>query len=320
MKLSDERREQAAAWFARQRRVAMSIEERAEFDAWRADPQNLAALNAMHELWGEMVGLKEARLRRAPARQPRRATAIVAASVALAAASLVTFSLVQPLAFAQSERTAIGEQRTKTLPDGSVVNLNVLTRIDYRMAARRRDVRLEDGQALFVVHKDAKRPFFVRAGNYEIRSVGTEFDVRLRDGAAEISVQEGIVLVRAVAGVRAGQVVARLLAGQKLDLPAASSADTTPPPRLETVPVQSIAEWRLRAVSYEDVSVGEVVTDLNRYFPRPIEIADPALARRRVTIRLQVSDREETLRTLSALLAARVSPGDDADVLAPAAS
>lgn len=61
MKLSVERREAAAAWFAVQRRAVMSIEEREAFDGWRVDPQNLAALNAMHELWGEMAALKAVR-------------------------------------------------------------------------------------------------------------------------------------------------------------------------------------------------------------------------------------------------------------------
>jgi transmembrane sensor len=318
MKLSSDRQAAAADWFAKQRRVVMSIEERAEFDAWCADPENLIALNAMHELWGEMAALKGVRPALKVHMPRRRAIGAVAASVAVVVTGLVAFSVLQPFAFAQTERTAIGEQSTRTLPDGSVVNLNVVTRIDYKMEPNRRDVRLSEGQALFVVHKDKSRPFYVRAGDYEIRAVGTAFDVRLRDGQAQVSVQEGVVSVTAIKGDRAGKVIARLAAGQKLQLPAEAGAVASPTP--VAIPIQSVAEWRLRTVSYEDASVSEVVEDLNRFFERPIEIADPILAQRRVTIRLQVADREDTLKTLSALLGAQVERHERAEVLQRTAS
>lgn len=68
-------------------------------------------------------------------------------------------------------------------------------------------------------------------------------------------------------------------------------------------------------MSYEDASLAEVVEDLNRFFARPVRVDDPALAARRVTLRLQVDERENTLRTLSALLGLRVARGDQADRL-----
>jgi transmembrane sensor len=305
MKLAKERREEAAAWFAAQRRAAMSLEERAKFDAWRADPQNLAALNAMHELWGEMAAIKGVRpALHLPSHRGRRVAAALAACVVLALGSVVAVSLV-PFGAAQTAETAIGEQRAAILPDGSTVEMNVATRIDYRMEPDRREVRLREGQALFVVKPDKARPFLVRAGDYEVRAVGTAFDVRQRDGTTQISVQEGSVAVKALRGDRAGQVVAQMTPGQTLRLPTVLR-ETAVQPRPQTIAVQTVAEWRRRTVTYEDASIAEVVTDLNRFFPRPIEIADPALAKRRVTLRLQVEDRETTLQTLNALLGVRV--------------
>lgn len=305
MRSSMERREAAAAWFAAQRRTLMSVDEKTAFDEWRADPENLAALNAMHELWGEMAALKDVRPALRVSRPPWRRHAGALAGAAIIAGGPLTLMAMQPMAFAQTASTSIGEQRSQPLPDGSVVNLNVVSRIDYRMSADRRRVRLRDGQALFVVRKDAGRPFVVQAGDYEIRAVGTAFDVRLRDGSTQVSVQEGVVLVTALNGPMAGRVVARLKAGQKLDLAAGQAAPSAPEP----VAVQRVAEWRLRTVSYEDASVSEVVADLNRFFIRPITIDDPELARRRVTIRLQLEDRDATLRTLEALLGAEASAG-----------
>ncbi len=305
MKIPADRREAAAAWFAAQRRAVMSLEERAAFDEWRADPQNLAALNAMHELWGEMSALKGAAIPRRPILADRRRIAAGGAVAAgLALAGLLLAWGAQPLAFAATTRTAVGEQSSKTLPDGSVVELNVATRIQYRMHPHSRDVRLQEGQALFVVQKDRTRPFRVRAGDYEVRAVGTAFDVRERDGDTQVAVQEGVVVVTCMTGSQAGRVVARLAAGEKLDLRPAAARGAPATAIVKPVAVQSVAEWRVRTVSYEDASVAEVVEDLNRFFPEPIAGVDPALAARRVTLRLQVADRETTLRTLDALLGA----------------
>ena len=305
MRISADRREAAAAWFAAQRRAVMSIEERAAFDAWRADPENLAALNAMHELWGEMSVLKGARIPlESSVAQGRRFALGAAVAACLALSGLFVSWATQPLAFAETARTRVGEQRSETLPDGSVVNLNVATRIEYKMHSRSRDVRLREGQALFVVQKDASRPFLVRAGDYEVRAVGTAFDVRQRDGATQVAVQEGVVLVTRLKGPQAGVAVARLRAGERLDLRPVAHASELAVPVVKAVPVQSVAEWRMRTVTYEDATVAQVVEDLNRFFPQPIEIEDQSLAARRVTIRLQVADRESTVRTLDALLGA----------------
>jgi transmembrane sensor len=287
----------------------MSVEERAAFDAWRADPQNLAALNAMHAFWGEMSALKGADSSVKSSSTPSRRLAIGGAVAAcLLVGGLFASWAVQPLAFAETTRTHVGEQRSETLPDGSVVNLNVATRIDYRMHDRSRDVRLREGQALFVVRKDPSRPFRVRAGDYEVRAVGTAFDVRQRDGGTQVAVQEGVVLVTRLNGPQPGAMVARLKAGEKLELRPPAHAAEPAVAVVKPVPVQSVAEWRTRTLSYEDASVAEVVEDLNRFFPQPIEIEDQTLAARRVTIRLQVADRESTVRTLNALLGTDLDP------------
>ena len=118
MRLSTDRREAAAAWFAAQRRAVMSVEERAAFDDWRADPQNLAALNAMHELWGEMAAIKAAGPQlRASVRRRRIGFVAAAAAVAVATvgAGAVSLAFLQPFAFGRTEKTRVGEQRTDAM-------------------------------------------------------------------------------------------------------------------------------------------------------------------------------------------------------------
>jgi transmembrane sensor len=307
----DEQRERAAAWFSVERRGLMSSGEREQLEAWRADPEHRAALEGMHALWNELSGLKGGRLQGStPARRRTAWPLALAASLLLAVAGGAMWWQLQMRSPLYTVQTAVGEQRSATLPDGSRVELNVVTHIDYRLSAGHRDVRMLDGEALFFVHKDAAHPFIVRTGSYEVRAVGTAFNVRAREGLVQVAMLEGVVSVRALEGPQAGRIVAELRQGEKLSL-----AGPAAPIEIEHIPAAGVAPWRQHTLSYQDVPVAQVVADMNRLFLRPLQVPDPALAARRVTLRLQVQDREHTLQTLSGLLGAKILNGDRADVI-----
>lgn len=301
MRVDEGTRDEAAAWFAALRRGPMTLDERAAFDAWRSDPKNQAALAGMHELWGEMSALRDLGVAAPTPARPVRRWAAIAASVAVLA-GVAGVGVFNP--FGHTIRTHVGEQRTASLSDGSVIGLNVATKVSYDVTNDRRFARMDDGEAVFFVKKDA-RPFVVRAGDYQIRAAGA-FNVRCRDGDLDVAVTDGVLTIADLHGRK----VADLSAGQRLRLGPDGK------PLVTSVPVSSVAEWRLRIVGYEDATVGEVVEDLNRFYDRPIEVDEPDLAARRVTLRLQVEDRERTLKTLGALLGARVERGPQADLLA----
>lgn len=301
MRLDEATREEAATWFAALRRGPMSLDERAAFDAWRSDPRKQAALGGMHELWGELSGLRELGVSAPEPARPARRWAAIAASVAVLAGG-AGVALFHP--FGHTIRTHVGEQRTASLDDGSVVGLNVATRVAYDITPQLRSVRMDDGEAVFFVKKDARRPFIVRAGDYRIHATGT-LNVRCRDRYLDVAVTDGVATIEDLHGRK----VADLPAGKRLRL------EPDGKPVVTAVDVASVAEWRLRIVGYEDTTVGQVVEDLNRFYDRPIEVDDPELAARRVTLRLQVEDRERTLKTLGDLLGAQIERQPRADLL-----
>jgi transmembrane sensor len=327
--IPDDRREQAAAWFSAQRRGALSTEEHAQLESWRADPDNQAALEGMQGLWDELDGLKgvaHASVRHQPNSQ-RESNARHESNktwpLALAACLLVAvaggvwwhFQHLHGSMGAYTVQTAIGEQRSATLPDGSKVDLNVVTHLDYRLSSGRRDVRLSEGEALFFVRKDTAHPFIVRTGAYEVRALGTAFDVSSRDGGVQVTVLEGLVSVEAVAGPQAGRTLTQLTPGQKISLAADTRGASSRPVKVERISLQAVAEWREHTVSYENVPIAQIVADMNRFYPRPLRVPDPALATRRVMLLLQVQDREQTLQTLSALLGTQLRNDGEADAL-----
>src|SRR5258707_14706380 len=62
-------------------------------------------------------------------------------------------------------------------------------------SARFRVIHFNLGEAYFKVAHDTQRPFWVRAGNYWVRAVGTAFNVYLRPTGVEGTVSEGTVQV-----------------------------------------------------------------------------------------------------------------------------
>jgi len=91
--------------------------------------------------------------------------------------------------------TDIGERRSITLADGSTVDLNARSKLRIEFSSAERRVELLDGQALFQVAKDKRRPFIVHSGDATVRAVGTQFDVYRKDSGTTITVLEGRVAV-----------------------------------------------------------------------------------------------------------------------------
>lgn len=74
--------------------------------------------------------------------------------------------------------TPRGGQYCVTLPDGTVVWLNASTSLKFPVAFAGNERRVEvKGEAYFEVTKNAAMPFVVKAGNEEIKVLGTHFNV-----------------------------------------------------------------------------------------------------------------------------------------------
>lgn len=301
--------EEAARWFAAQRRGVMPVEERLAFDAWRADPIHQAALNQMHEVWGELSHVGEVLKTSQPRSRHGRRNAVAAVLVMGLAVTIGSGAYVRyrlPLA-----QTGVGEQRSQELADGSILALNVMTKARYRLSSDERLVHLNEGEATFVVHKDPRRPFKVRVADFEVRAIGTAFNIRHRDHDLDVAVKDGVVEVRDLSGVHDPVI---LRAGQRFSI-ADLSAPARREVRLSTVPVVAVDEWRQRVLTYEDAPVSQVVRDLNRFYERPLSVAE-GLGQRRVTLRLVVDDRADTVQRLADLLGAEVQARGRADQLA----
>src|SRR5262249_31403373 len=102
--------------------------------------------------------------------------ALSSRQLALAAAILAAVGLSLWLVLERSSRefsTAIGEQRTVALPDGSVMYLNAQSTAEQKFAKNGRDITLSEGEALFQVARDPQRPFRVHTRDAVVQAIGT---------------------------------------------------------------------------------------------------------------------------------------------------
>ena len=311
----DARRVDAAAWVVRLEAGALGETEAARFDAWlSAAPENAAAFDAalsVSQLYAnraESVGVALAGRRVAPPAPVGRRAAIGVGAMAAAAALAVLVAPQFTVAKTETYATARGERRSVQLADGSTVDLNAGTRLSVTLGRDGRRVSLERGQAVFDVAHDARRPFVIAAGDRTVRVVGTQFDVRRRDGRLSVTVARGAVEVWPAEG-SVGRAY-RLRPGQRLDHDEGATEA-----RVAAAEPAEVLGWRTGRLVYRQQPLAEVISDLNQQFPTPIVIADPDLAAVPVSGVLILDDQAAVIRRLALLVPIRAVRSDAGVIL-----
>ena len=210
-----------------------------------------------------------------------------------------------PLHFA----TRHGEQRSYRLADNSLVHLNTDSAVTIRYSPTERLVVLTSGEADFEVFHEPKRAFRVLAGPAEVVDVGTKFDVRLGPDATVVTVVEGRVAVEpsAMHGKAGssnhdhGPRFVELVANQQISLREAEWPGTP-----VNVDAQRTTGWLHRQIAFDREPLGRVAEEFNRYAPKPIEIATPALRDLQISGVFSTDDTEEFFAFLRSLEGVRV--------------
>ena len=295
---------EAIAWLAKLNAPDLSPADEARFFEWlNASPLHQAAYIKAEELWQRGDALQ--RVSAAPIRSflPQWQGWAVAC-VCLLVVGLVLLPQFNHKDSHQAYQTAIGEQREIQLEDGSRITLNTDTKLDMTFTDNARIAQLQQGEVFFDIAPDPQRPFDVMTDSGQVRVLGTRFAVRRLDADAVVTVVEGRV---ALGGKPADQneFVPKLTlsTNERASLDAAQAGKGA-----EALDAQAALAWRNRQLIYRDQPLADVIADLNRYFPEPIGLQDPALGERRITAVIQLSDLTSTLRAVGQSLNLRVEP------------
>jgi transmembrane sensor len=239
------------------------------------------------------------------------------AGIAVVAAAVILFA-VNPFA-SQAYVTAIGEQHTWKLDDGSTVYLNTDSRIETNFSKQERVVQFVRGEALFVVEHDSHRPFIVRSGHAVVQAVGTQFNVRARGEATDIAVVEGVVQVSAIDVAEPDPQPPLLNLAASPPQTAGAATDIAKRPSTSTrlaaghearvergevtervgAQVSDTLSWRERRLIFHDASLAEVANEFNRYNRAKIRVETSAAQEKRLTA-ISDADRPQALILYSA--------------------
>jgi transmembrane sensor len=280
----------AADWLVRLQSTDVSVEDTLAWQAWLNEkPTNAQAFARLEELSqvlrdvpapGAVSPRRYARDRydasvpiedwheRGALRWPWVASA---AGVSLAMLAL-TIAVWGTTPATDTFTTAIGENRNITLAEGSNIALGADTQIKVSLSDKERNIELTKGEALFMVAKDAARPFKVHAGDATVVAVGTAFNVERDSDRAVVSVTEGRVVVEPVTHFLPVAVLhefkpklrsVRLDAGQQTT---AGSAGIEEPTKMEG----PAAGWQVGRLAFHLQPLRYVLEDVNRYAQKPI--------------------------------------------------
>lgn len=340
----NEVRDAAVEWRLLIESGAMTPEERAEFEAWRAaDRRHSEAYDRADTVWAAFGALSRDTVHERHFKQswPGRVRTVTARLCGawqahafakggiVAAIALTLFGVVilpqvlqtSPGELAEtpllsSYATKIGETKAITLSDGTLVTLGAASGIEVAMSSSERVITLAQGAALFDVAHDQGRPFSVKAEGFTARVLGTVFDVRNNGGVVRLSVADGVVAAShplIINGAPSSMVSQReVTAGQKLHATSADGLST-----VETFREDSFAAWREDRLKYEAATLSELVADANRYSETPIEIG-PALqnlANVKVTVSFLGNDIDGMLTTLADIFPVEIDRSSDSVVV-----
>jgi transmembrane sensor len=191
---------QAADWAVKRDLGVLSPEAQAEFEAWlAADIRHLGAYGRAEAVLGRLDRVQSGAIEQVrafvPASRPVRRRVVLTGSIAAGLAVFGVFgAALWKYSREQTFTTGLGQVREIPLSDGSLVVLNTNSKVIVRFTPERRDVHLVQGEALFDVAKNKKRPFIVAAGDMRVRAVGTAFTVSmLPRRPVQVLVKEGVV-------------------------------------------------------------------------------------------------------------------------------
>lgn len=267
-----------------------SFAEKEELDNWRAlSDENEKEFQSIRKLWAISYlktkqglididaewAVQESLI--APKRKIlafRNIITIAASIILLFTLSIFGYWLTHP----ETIRTSAAEIAKKELPDGSFVNINAKSKIEYpkQFGEKNRELKLE-GEAFFDVSENKELPFKIETDIAIIEVTGTQFNVNAYKEKQEVivSVTEGTVWLYAkkdthdTITVKAGE-TGILKIGNKI------------PEKIEEIDLNNIG-WKTRTFDFDDATLATVCAKLSNAYHVNFEL-NPKIENCNITV------------------------------------
>ena len=298
---NDIARAKAAEWFARLLASDVDARDLEAFERWCAASEDnadaYAAVAADHELARLLAddpeiaaATRKARIAfagRGRSAGVRRWASLAAAAAAVVVAGAIGWRIYGGIATTQALATAVGEQHTIALADGTRLVLDTNTRVDVRLGRDARELVLREGRIDVDVGRDP-RPFSVASGRGVVRDIGTRFEVERHGEDVAVTLLSGAVNVSLP---DAGE--AKLAPGQKARFGATGGIVVA-----QAEAVEDAARWTEGTLVFKQRRLGDLIAEVNRYSTVQIRLADRSLEDLRVSGVFRVGDQTALLEAL----------------------
>jgi len=321
----DSIQEQASLWVSKMDR-SLSVAEKDEFSLWiKQSKLHQETIYSFAALWDDLSVLNELSslfpLEKKKINPKNRRTLMKYAIAASIAMTFViggsfhahffpnTTPLVQQFVEIKSLNTVVGQQKSFSLSDGSIIQLNTNSVVKINFSKDKRLLTLVRGEARFDVAKDKTRPFTVTAGSKSFTALGTIFNVqKTSDQDLELVVTEGRVLITKANQLlnNIGETLSKLPAVQLPGLLVTSGEKAVITKNIET-PVQKVSldqvqkdlAWQQGMLIFQGEKLSKALAEVSRYTTTHFEIADDHLADIKVAGYFKAGDIDGLLQSLS---------------------
>ncbi len=330
---------EAAEWVTRHD-CGLSSEQTEEFFEWLAeDPRHGEYFEHRLDVWKELDLMEQWKPTHSSEPNPdllaKPVKAIQRGNLLkpwLAAAAMLIFSLSlwiyqdnkgehTPTMLAEGE-VALAYQRN-LLSDGSIVELNRGAQASVNFTNSARLIALYSGEAHFTVKKDSKRPFVVRAGDTQIKALGTAFNVSISQDNVEVFVTEGRVWLDARENydnelitdqAENPQLAIELSAGQR-SIVNTLEAEPLEILSLEEAELNSRLSWKSEVLEFTNTPLSEVILAYNRRNHTQIIIMDETIGARSITATLRPNNLQGFIQLLDVAMGINVVYQGDSKIL-----
>ena len=227
--------------------------------------------------------------------------------------------------------TAIGQQASYPLDDGSIITLNTNSQVHVELSDNQRRVILSRGEVNFDVAKDPNRPFVVYAGEGMVWAVGTAFNVNYSNDYVDVIVSEGTVKVFSGVSATDPQQPLNLinsganlhaqpeLADSQVILDAGETVKytdiITAKQPLQKDHLEKKLAWQVGTLIFEGETLKEAIIEISRYTNQQLIIVDPFISNTRVGGRFKTKDIDQLLHALAKGLDIKIEKGEGNRVL-----
>ena len=216
------------------------------------------------------------------------------ATAAMLLVGLFTFGNL-PVRLQADHLTVVGERQRLQLDDGAKILLNTNSAFASDVRDGRQVARLLQGEAYFQVAGGSQPPLEVQAGPLRANVRDTDFAVRYLDGEAQLRVQRGDVDLQ---GARDQRI--RLSAGDSISVGPQGFGQR------QRVDLNKELAWVEGRLVFENCPLGQVIAEVQRYYPGWIISRNAELEQVAVTGNYRLDQPLQTLRALAQITSAQL--------------